>query len=48
MGYKKLVTYPNAYRIRVGNYRIVYIVKDVELLIEIIRIADRKEIYKNR
>lgn len=33
------------YRIRVGNYRIIYSIKSNELKIEIIRIGHRKEIY---
>lgn len=47
-GCKKLEAYPNAYRIRSGDYRIVYRVEDKELLIDVIRIADRKEVYKKR
>ncbi|WP_396142720.1 type II toxin-antitoxin system RelE/ParE family toxin [Flavobacterium sp.] len=33
------------YRIRVGNYRIIYSIKNNELRIEVIRIGHRKEIY---
>lgn len=47
-GCKKLEAYLNAYRVRVGNYRIVYSVEDKELLVEVIRVGDRKEIYKKR
>ena len=35
------------YRIRVGNYRIIYSIKNNELKIEIIRIGHRKEVYNN-
>lgn len=33
-------------RIRVGDYRIVYEVQDAQLVILVIRIAHRKEVYK--
>lgn len=32
-------------RIRVGDYRVVYTVDDGNLVVEIIRVADRKAIY---
>lgn len=35
----------NAYRIRVGNYRIIYEILDQILHIEVIDVGDRKEIY---
>ncbi len=34
------------YRIRQGNYRIVYSVQDKELTIHIVKIGHRKEIYR--
>lgn len=37
----------NAYRIRKGNYRIIYTINDDILLILIIRIGHRKDIYRN-
>jgi mRNA interferase RelE/StbE len=36
-----------AYRIRVADYRIVYIIEDVIQLIEIQRIRHRKDVYKS-
>ena len=36
----------NNYRIRVGNYRVVYQIKKDVLIILIIKIGDRKEVYK--
>jgi mRNA interferase RelE/StbE len=33
-------------RIRVGDYRIVYEVQDAQLVILVIRIAHRREVYK--
>lgn len=35
----------SAYRIRVGNYRIIYDVIDAELIIDVIALGHRKEIY---
>ncbi|MFH1371126.1 MAG: type II toxin-antitoxin system RelE/ParE family toxin [Planctomycetota bacterium] len=34
------------YRVRVGNFRIVYLVKDEELLVLVVRVGHRKEIYE--
>ena len=45
-GVKKLQGSQHTYRIRVGDYRIVYSVEEQVLLIEIIRIGHRKEIYR--
>jgi mRNA interferase RelE/StbE len=36
----------NAYRIRVGNYRILYEVHATEIVVYVIGIAHRKEVYK--
>jgi len=42
---KKLTNHPG-YRLRVGDWRILYIVNDNELLIHIINIKTRGEVYK--
>lgn len=34
------------YRIRYGNYRIVYTVKDEKLLVLVVEIGNRKDIYR--
>ncbi|MHB9013787.1 MAG: type II toxin-antitoxin system RelE family toxin [Ignavibacteriaceae bacterium] len=44
-GYKKLQD-SEFYRIRIGDYRVVYRIKDKELLILVIKIGHRKEIYR--
>ena len=44
MGYKKLKG-REAYRIRTGNYRIIYNIFDAELIIDIIALGHRKDIY---
>jgi mRNA interferase RelE/StbE len=35
------------YRIRVGAYRVVYVVRDQELLVLVLRVAQRKDVYRN-
>jgi len=42
-GYKKLVDEEGLYRIRVGNYRIIYEIHDTVLLIVVLRLARRRE-----
>lgn len=44
-GYIKLVGV-DAYRIRVGNYRVIYQIIDKIITIEIIKINHRKDVYK--
>lgn len=34
------------YRIRSGDYRVIYQIQDEVLLVLVVRIGDRKEIYK--
>ena len=46
MGVKKLKgTKEDLYRIRVGDYRVIYTVDDVIRIVNIRRIGDRKDIY---
>ena len=33
-------------RVRVGNYRVLYVVDDADKRIEVISVADRKEVYR--
>lgn len=47
-GVKKLKRSENQYRIRVGDYRIVYEVQDVILLVILLRIGHRSEVYRKR
>ena len=37
---------PNLYRIRVGDYRIVYYVWDQEHEVLVVKIGDRREVYR--
>jgi len=43
---KKLINSLNYYRIRIGNYRVIYEIQDTVRIIFIIRIAHRKDIYR--
>jgi mRNA interferase RelE/StbE len=45
-GVRKLVGSEYTYRLRVGNYRIVYSVIASKSVIEIIRVRHRKDVYK--
>lgn len=47
-GAKKLVGETDVWRIRVGDYRVIYRVKDAELVILIIKIGHRREVYRGR
>ena len=44
-GYKKLKGFKNLYRIRSGSYRIIYSIQHNELIIEVLKIAHRKDAY---
>jgi mRNA interferase RelE/StbE len=45
-GVKKLQGDANLWRIRLGAYRIVYEIYDDKLIVLIVRVADRKDIYR--
>lgn len=45
-GYKKLVGQQDRYRIRIGDYRIIYNIKDDILVVLVIEIDHRKDIYR--
>ena len=45
-GCTKLAGADDAYRIRVGDYRVVYQVADKVLIVSIIRVAHRKDVYR--
>ena len=48
LGCVKLQGVEDTYRIRVGNYRVLYRIFDYELVVLVIAIGDRKDIYRNR
>ena len=41
-----MVAEPNAYRVRSGDYRVVYEVFDDRLLVQVVRAGHRREIYR--
>ena len=45
--FKKIKAKENLFRIRVGDYRIVYTIEENILTIVVIKIGHRKDIYKN-
>jgi mRNA interferase RelE/StbE len=45
-GVKKLKGEPDLYRLRSGNYRIIYSIEDVRLIVLVIRIGHRREVYR--
>jgi len=47
MGYKKLKGYENLYRIRIGDYRICYQIHENVVVVVLITVAHRREVYKN-
>ncbi|MEK9140701.1 MAG: type II toxin-antitoxin system RelE/ParE family toxin [Nitrospirota bacterium] len=45
-GVKKLAGEADLYRIREGDYRIIYTIQDKELIVLVVKIGDRKEVYR--
>jgi mRNA interferase RelE/StbE len=45
-GCKKLKGEDNLWRIRVGDYRVVYTIKDDQLIVLVVRVAHRKDVYQ--
>jgi mRNA interferase RelE/StbE len=44
-GCKKLMGYKDLWRIRVGDYRVVYAIDDGRAVATIVRVAHRREVY---
>lgn len=45
-GCRRLVGYDELWRVRVEDYRIIYTIKDAELIVLALRIAHRSELYR--
>ena len=45
-GVEKLAGVEELYRVRVGTYRIVYIIRDRELVVIVVRIGHRRDVYR--
>jgi len=46
VGCEKLVGESDRYRVRVGRYRVVYSIDDDELVVLVVRVAHRKDVYR--
>ena len=46
-GVKKLAGEDDLYRIREGDYRIIYTIRNKELIILVVKIGNRKEVYRS-
>ena len=47
-GVVKLTGDENLWRIRIGNYRVVYEIHDDRLMVLVLRVADRKDVYRGK
>jgi len=45
-GCVKLTGADDLWRIRVGQYRVVYTIRDDELLVLVVRVAHRRDVYR--
>lgn len=45
-GCKKLAN-AELYRIRIGNYRVIYEIHDARLVVHVVKVGHRKDVYKN-
>jgi mRNA interferase RelE/StbE len=45
-GVEKLEAEEGIYRVRTGNYRILYTINDKALVVLVVRVGDRKEVYR--
>jgi mRNA interferase RelE/StbE len=45
-GCRKLRGSEDTYRVRVGDYRIIYVVEDARVLVTIVRAGHRRDVYR--
>ena len=45
-GVKSIKGHPGQFRIRVGDYRVVYEIKDAVLVVLVVRVGHRREVYR--
>ncbi|HLN91850.1 MAG TPA: type II toxin-antitoxin system RelE/ParE family toxin [Patescibacteria group bacterium] len=45
-GCEKLSGHDDKYRVRQGTYRIVYSISDVSLIVSVVKVGHRKEVYR--
>jgi len=46
-GARPLVGYPDLWRVRIGDYRVIYAIKDAELVVLALHVAHRRGVYRN-
>jgi mRNA interferase RelE/StbE len=46
IGCKKLLGSEHTYRIRIGDYRVIYDIQDHELVVYVVRIRHRRDVYR--
>lgn len=46
-GVRPLAGYPGLWRIRVGDYRVIYTIRNAELIVLVLRVAHRSGAYRN-
>ncbi|MFE7804875.1 type II toxin-antitoxin system RelE/ParE family toxin [Streptomyces sp. NPDC057430] len=44
---KKLTGPSGLYRLRIGGYRIAYLINDGELVVLVVKVGDRRDVYRN-
>lgn len=47
-GSRKLIGSENSWRLRIGAYRVIYCIYESVLVIEIVRVGHRREVYRDR
>jgi len=45
-GCKKLSGYEDVYRIRIGDYRVIYEIHDEIILVKVLKIGHRRDVYR--
>lgn len=45
-GMKQLAASDGIHRVRIGDYRVLYAIRDAELLLLVVKIAHRREVYR--
>ena len=46
LGCEKLAGHLDRYRVREGNYRILYSIDDEKLLVDVVKVGHRKDVYR--
>ena len=46
-GARPLVGYPDLWRIRIGDYRVIYTIRDAGLVVLVLRVAHRSRVYRS-